>query len=105
MLAGRVSHCRRETEMTDRDAAKRTTNTGGGANIEGSVNVTDGDFAGRDQIIHGDRVLGDKHVYIHPTDTTKLGRVISIASLVVVPAVLVLFLLVQPWKQRAERKY
>lgn len=32
--------------------------TGGGAYIGGSVTVSDGDFVGRDQVIHGDRVRG-----------------------------------------------
>lgn len=34
--------------------------TGGGANIGGDVNIGEGDFVGRDKVVHGDEVHGDK---------------------------------------------
>ncbi len=36
--------------------------TGGGAYIGGSVNIGSGDFVGRDKVVHGDEVKGDKVV-------------------------------------------
>ena len=34
--------------------------TGGGASIGGNVNIGTGDFVGRDKVVHGDEVKGDK---------------------------------------------
>jgi hypothetical protein len=39
---------------------RRTINTGGGAYVEGNVHVRGGDFVGRDSIVYGDRVRGDR---------------------------------------------
>jgi hypothetical protein len=46
-------------EVTPDKAARlfnQLINTGGGANIRGNVNVRNGDFVGRDQIVHGDKI-------------------------------------------------
>jgi PPE-repeat protein len=42
------------------DAGGAEIHTGGGACIAGSVNTGGGDFVGRDQIVQGDAVQGDK---------------------------------------------
>ena len=45
----------------DRDAGPaQSIHTGGGAYIGGGVQITGGDFVGRDKIVHGDEVRGDK---------------------------------------------
>ncbi len=41
-------------------ASSTTISTGGGAYIGGGMNLSDGDFVGRDKIVHGDEVKGDK---------------------------------------------
>jgi hypothetical protein len=46
--------------------------TGGGASIEGDVELTGGDFIGRDKAVHGDEVRGDKYVQINQLDIGKL---------------------------------
>ena len=56
---------RREVEggapSGDRDASPaQSIHTGGGAYIGGGVQVTGGDFVGRDKIVHGDEVRGDR---------------------------------------------
>jgi len=48
-----------ETMSKKRDEA-RPINTGGGAYIGGNVNTGSGDLIGRDKIVHGDEVKGDK---------------------------------------------
>ncbi len=46
--------------------------TGGGAGIEGNVELTGGDFIGRDKAVQGDEVRGDKYVQINQLDIGKL---------------------------------
>jgi hypothetical protein len=48
-----------ELTKEEQGMAKKTVNTGGGANIEGTLTVG-GDFVGRDKVTHGDEVKGDK---------------------------------------------
>jgi hypothetical protein len=45
------------SEDKDRNESRRIT-TDGGAYIEGAVSVTGGDFVGRDQVVHGNKVHG-----------------------------------------------
>ncbi len=46
--------------QSERIFAQRTVQTGGGAYIRGNVNTGGGDFVGRDKVVHGDDVRGDK---------------------------------------------
>ena len=43
-----------------------------GASVEGNVDTGGGDFVGRDQVVHGDEVRGDKVVYVFP-DSVEPG--------------------------------
>ena len=58
-------------------ASNRKSQTQGGAHVEGDVHTGDGDFIGRDKIVHGDEVHGDKivgDVYVTPSLWQRLAR-------------------------------
>jgi hypothetical protein len=68
-------------------SGRRNIDTGGGAFIGGRVNTGGGDFVGRDKVVHGDQVSGDKvgRNRLGSTSTTEEAtQVIRLKSGVVV---------------------
>ena len=65
-----------EKPTRKRNFDQRTVDTGGGAYIGGGVSLVGGDFVGRDKVIHGDEIRGDKIIVGNISDSSgvDIGR-------------------------------
>lgn len=66
-------------EQSGQEKPQTSVQTGGGAYVGGNVHTSGGDFVGRDRVVHGDEVQGDKvsgskyNIHIHTAQGVIIG--------------------------------